>query len=388
MRSGVKRYVLLSAISTLLALLPLPLAHADQTAGKALPPDVLFAVYPAQPAAEEFLPVVVDAIRYKLTVRGLAAGVADGAKDSGQLIAQARKTATPIVLSCGISASDSQLAISLEWRDLQKPSTPVRLESAGPLDLTLDSVILKLLDSLIGSVAPRIDQLVAARAAAMRAAAAQQGPATAPGNSPTTAPGGQTAGGTAAAPSTTLPPAEVVPVQPAPPPAVPAQPAAVERPYFVLDTGVAPFVPVGAASLYFPVGILPSVDARMVFPTSSGRFAVGLHIATVYFQAAGTADSSQDFLVPVGADVRYEIGNGAPFLLFAHLSGGLAMLVIATASQGTLVDFPAYFRSGIGASFMFTPGIGLSFAVDYEIYFEMPYLIMGFTPSVAVSLKL
>ena len=395
MGRGVKRNVLLFSICILLALLPRPFAYADQTAGKVPPADVLFAVYPAQPAAQEFLPVVADAIRYKLVERGLVTVTPDGAKDTAQLTAQARKASSPIVLVCGISANETQLAISLEWRDLQKTSAPVRVESSGPLDLTLDSVILKSLDSLIGSVGQRIDQLAAARAAAMRATAAQQGPATvtAPAQGAATTPaatgaGAQAAGGTATPATPTLPPAEGVPVPAAPPQTVPAPPSAVERPYFVLDAGVAPFVPVGAASLYFPIGLLPSVDARMVFPTSSGRFAIGLHAAAVYFQAAGTADSSQDFLVPLGVDLRYEIGNGAPFVLFAHLSGGLAMLVIATASQGTLVDFPACFRSGIGASFMFTPSIGISFAVDYEIYFEMPYLIMGFTPSVAVSLKL
>ncbi len=61
------------------------------------------------------------------------------------------------------------------------------------------------------------------------------------------------------------------------------------------------------------------------------------------------------------------------------------MLVLNTGSQGTLSDFTAFLKSGIGATFMVTQGWGLSLIADYEIYFEMPYLIMGFSPTVMVT---
>ena len=311
---------------------------------------------------------------------GSSSPPAVGAKDAADLNLQAKKGGVPIVLSCGISASDTQLAVSLEWRDLQKPSPPTRVDRAGPLDLTLDSVILKVIDSLIGSVSPRADELIAARAAAARAAGAAAAPPRR-----TRRYGRHDSRG-----------------HQADPPARGGHARSARRlrrrwPHnrppsggrtFAMDYGVAPFVPVGAASLYFPIGVLPSIDARMVFPTSSGRFALGLHAAAVYFQAVGSIDTAQDLLVPVGVDVRYEIGSGAPLLFFAHFSGGPALLFMATASQGTFNDLTAYFQSGIGASFMFSPRLGLSVMVDYEVYFEVPYLIMGFVPSVALSWKL
>jgi hypothetical protein len=387
MRRSVTRNVLPCAIGLLLALLPLPFARAEQPAAKVPPADVLFAVYPAQQAAQAFVPVVMQAIRYKLTDRGLVTAAADDTRDPGRLDAQARKPGIPIVLSCGISASDTRLlAISLEWRDLQRSSPPVRQDKSGPLDLNLDAVILQALDSLVGAVSPRVDELVAARAAAARVAQAQVGPAE--GTGPAPGQGGQPAGGTGGGVTPALPPAGGAEGQPVGPAPAVVTPAAAERPYFALDTGVAPFVPVGAASLYFPIGVLPSVDARFVFPTASGRFAVGLHAAAVYFTATGIGDSAQNLLVPIGLDLRYEIGNGAPFLLFAHLSGGPAMLVIAASAQGTLTDLTAYFKSGLGATFMFNPRLGLSIAADFEIYFEMPYLIMGFAPWMAVSFRL
>ena len=373
-----KRDVLLPAVVILLSIVPLQLRGADQASAKPLPPDVLFAVYPAQSAAQAFVPVVLQAVKYKLADRGLAALSADDAKDPSQLTAQARKAGTPIVLSCGISASDTRLlAISLEWRDLQKPSTPVHQDRSGPMDLTLDSVILETLDSLMTTVSKRVDELVAARTAA----AATAGPATPAAGTGTAAP---PTGGPGAAPA--LPPAGPATGTPAAPAVTP--PAVAERPFFTLDASVAPFVPVGAASLYFPIGVLPSIEARFVLPVAGGRIGLGAYVGAAYFMAVGTIDSAQDFLIPFGGDVRYEIGNGAPLLLFVHLAGGPAILVIATATQGTLTDFTAFFTSGIGGTFMFSPRFGLSFAVDYEIYFEMPYLIMGFAPWVAASFKL
>ena len=71
MRGSVKKNVLPLAIGLCLAFLPLLPAHADQQPAKTPPADVLFAVYPAQPAAQAFVPVVVQAIRYRLTERGL-----------------------------------------------------------------------------------------------------------------------------------------------------------------------------------------------------------------------------------------------------------------------------------------------------------------------------
>ncbi len=37
---------------------------------------------------------------------------------------------------------------------------------------------------------------------------------------------------------------------------------------------------------------------------------------------------------------------------------------------------------------MFTPKLGVSLIFDYEVYFEMPYLIMGFSPTVMVTFVL
>ena len=88
-----------------------------------------------------------------------------------------------------------------------------------------------------------------------------------------------------------------------------------------LSPSFAPFLPVGPASSYFSFGLFPALLVNLQFVTSGGRFAVGLCAGMNFFSATGPTDSASSFLVPLGVDVRYEIGSGAPFLAFAHVAG-------------------------------------------------------------------
>ena len=126
----------------------------------------------------------------------------------------------------------------------------------------------------------------------------------------------------------------------------------------------------------------------MQFSTPAGSFSVGVYTAMVIFTATGLIDTASSYLIPVGPDLRYEAGNGRPILVFAHLCGGPAFLLMNTGAQGTLFDITEFLKSGLGATFMISPRVGLSVAADYEIYFEMPYLIIGFSPTAMVSVLL
>jgi hypothetical protein len=253
------------------------------------------------------------------------------------------------------------MSISLQWRDLQKKAPPVVREERGPLDLMLDSVIFKALDDLLVAVQERVKQLAGLREAALEAQAKARAEAQAKAAPAIEAPA--------------RPPAEVV----AAPSVVPA------RMNYSLSSSFASFIPIGPASYYFSVGFSPSMLASLRFITPVGRFAVGLFAGVNFFSATGPSDSASSFLIPLGPDVRYEIGDGTPWLAFAHVSGGPVLLVLKTGSQGTLTDFTGFVKSGVGVSFMFTPGFGVSLAADYEVYFEMPYLIMGFSPTVMAT---
>jgi hypothetical protein len=339
-----------------------PVSRADAGA-QAASTDVVIAIYQLQPDSESFRPVIADAIRYRLESRGLAVSYQAAAPNAGTIDSQAKKTGASIALSCRYSVFGSQMSITLEWRDLQHAAPPVVRVESGPLDLMLDAVILKALDGLLSSVQERVGELVGLREAATRAARAAQG-------APAAKEGGVEARARAIVGGEALPA------------------AAASSMHFLLSPGFASFIPIGAARYYFSVGLLPSLLASLEFITPSGRFAAGLYTAVSIFSASGPLDTATSFLIPLGPDFRYEIGNGSPFLAFAHVTGGVALLVMSTESQGTLSDLTGFLRSGIGVAFMFTPSFGLSFVVDYEVYFEMPYLIMGLSPTLMASFRL
>ena len=343
-------------VCTVLFLIPTPASRGDSGPPQELPPDIVVATYPLLPDTESFDTVIADAVRYRLISRGLAVSFRPGTPSAADLEAQAREAGAVVTLSCTYSVVGSQMSISLQWRDLQKKGPPVVREEKGPLDLMLDSVIFKALDDLLSSVQERVKQLASLRQAALQAQADAQAKV---------APANEEAGR--------------VPV---------TAPIVPTRMNYSFSSSFASFIPIGPASYYFSVGIFPSLLASLRFITPAGRFAVGLYTGVNFFSATGPSDSASSFLVPLGPDVRYEIGDGTPWLAFAHVSGGPVLLVLKTGSQGTLTDFTGFVKSGIGVSFMFTPGFGISLAADYEVYFEMPYLIMGVSPTVMATIIL
>jgi hypothetical protein len=348
-------------VCAILLLISIPDSRADSGAQQEPPPDILVATYPLQPDTESFGPVIADAVRYRLISRGLGVSFQAGTPSIAVLEAQARKAGAAITLICSYSVIGSQMSISLQWRDIQRKAPPVVRDEKGPLDLMLDSVILKALDDLLSSVQERVRQLAGLREAASRAQAK--------------APPAKDEGAGAGTPAETV--------------AAKALPAvAPSSMHYSLSSGFASFIPIGPASYYFSVGLFPSLLASLEFSTPAGRFAVGIYAGVNFFSATGPLDTATSFLIPLGPDVRYEIGDGAPLLAFAHVSGGPALLILNTGSQGTLSDFTAFLKSGIGVSFMFTPWLGVSLIADYEVYFEMPYLIMGFSPTLMVSFRL
>jgi hypothetical protein len=337
---------------TVFFLIPILASRGDPSTRLELPPDVVVATYPLLPDTESFAPVIADAVRYRLMSRGLGVSFLPGRPSAAGLEARAQEAGAAITLSCSYSVVGSQMAISLQWCDIQKKTPFIVREEKGPLDLMLDSVILKALDDLLSSVQERVKQLAALREAALQAQAKAQS---------------AEAGAMHA---------EAAPARAA------AEPSSM---HYSLSPSFASFIPIGPASYYFSLGLFPSLLASLRFTTPAGRFAVGLYAGVNFFSAKGPSDSASSFLVPLGPDLRYEIGDGTPLLAFAHVSGGPVLLVLNTGSQGTLTDFTAFVKSGIGLSFMFTPGLGVSLVADYEVYFEMPYLIMGFSPTVMVT---
>ncbi len=64
---------------------------------------------------------------------------------------------------------------------------------------------------------------------------------------------------------------------------------------------------------------------------------IGAYVGMDYFSATGVGESSVNYLMPLGLDLRYELGSG--FLRpFFHVAGGPALLIMATNTRGTVID--------------------------------------------------
>ncbi len=150
--------------------------------------------------------------------------------------------------------------------------------------------------------------------------------------------------------------------------------------HLLLAGGFAPFLPTGTAGYYFSVGYLPSILASYTLEMPGGELGLGLYAGLDYFNAQGVQDSAASYMVPVGLDLRYELG-GRVLHPFFHVAGGPAFLIMITGTQGTLVDVLPFLRSGIGLEVQVTSWMGISALADYDVYFEMPYLLTGFSPS-------
>ena len=369
--------LMLAAAWTLAATLPAPRAGAEparpQTdlpavaldASLAQPPDIVVVVDPLEAEAEPFVPVVGGAAQFKLESAGLSAHIDTVAPDQKEEpLRRAERSGAAAVLLCSYSLDGGQMEVTLGWYDAARPTPTASVQARGEVDLHLDDVILGEMDELLGKVRDRVQALAARRAGFHPQAAA-------PGQD------------------------EASPLEPArPQPGTPsgAGPQPRESPgprsvHLLIAGGFAPFVPTGAAGAYFGLGYLPSTLVSLLLPTRAGPIGVGLYAGMDYFSAAGSIDTSRTWLIPVGIDLRYEIDTGSLRPYF-HVSGGPAGLVMQTGSQGTILGLMPFLRSGIGLSWRFGQRMGAAITADYDVYFEMPYLITGFSPSASVEVVL
>jgi hypothetical protein len=275
---------------------------------------------------------------------------------TGGTVDLARRSRAAVALDCVYTIESREMTIAIDWYDAATGTRAAHGEGRGAVDLQLDRVITDVLNSVLASADDQVRQLRSAREKVS-------------GSAPNAA-------GTAL-----LPP----PAIPGPGAGGPPRTAAPRQ--LILCASFAPFVATGAASYYFTLGYLPSVLASLLFTTPSGRIGVGLSAGVDFFSAVGAIDTYDNYLFPLGVDLRYELAIPR-FVFFLHVAGGPAALLIFTGSHQLFVNLVPFVRSGIGAEITLTPLIGIGVNADYEIYFEMPYYLMGFAPAVSVTFRL
>jgi len=331
---------------------PLPAADLKPQASAA---DIVVLVDPIQKTGDSFRQLVADAAAYKLNALGVAAQVvAVSPAEAAKPLPQARAHGATVALVCSYGVEGTEMEVTLGWYDSKTAAPAVVVQARGPVDLHLDSVILDALDQILAKVDDRIKTLSANRSLET------------PRPSQEAAPAG-------------------LPVTVIGPPA--ARPVSKPMRRVLLSGGFAPFLPTGAAAYYFTLGYLPSVLASYLLDTPVGPVGLGLYAGMDYFTAVGSQDYANTYLLPMGIDVRYQAGQGL-LRPFFHVTGGPALLIMVTGTQGTITNVLPFLKSGIGLEVMMTQELGITVLADYDVYFELPYLVTGFSPSMNLELHL
>jgi hypothetical protein len=374
-------------------------------------------VLASDPEAEALRPVVEEAVRYRLGGLGLAVslhGSKTGARSgrspilASSFLENAGRAGADFALECRYSGSGSRMSLLLNWYEVPTRLMTAAVDRRGRVDLVLDTMILDALDELLGRVRGRIEERVAAygpRAPTQAAPAAQPGPATAavaaaPGPAApvgSTAPAGFVApAGPAASDGSPALASPSTPAGPVPEGAVTDLPAGGPVPEtgakpgarLLIAPSLAPFLALGAASYYFPVGYQAMLHIDFLPAGAGERLGLGALLGVTAFQAQGTSESGLAFLIPIGLSLRYSLELSRRWGLLFHLGGGGAVLVMGTDSLGTLTKLLPYLRSGVGAELALGRSLALGLEAAYEVYFESPYLIMGFAPGLCLSWRL
>jgi hypothetical protein len=395
-----RRSVLFQTALVLLALSGTELGA--QEGGGAQSSEVLVAVTAAPGAEEAFRPVIADAVQYKLRPYDLQVIVRKNLP-GGPLGAELEDQAgAEFLLECRYSRAGSQMELSLDWRDRRSGTRLAAAQRRGRVDLALDALILEALDELLNQLRGRIGerpvQATPVRAApeALPVPAAQPapakpiGPVAQPAPAAPVEPAAQATPVVAALPVLKPGPGDA----PSPMPAVPAgkpgsraEPAA-RGARFVLSPAVGPFLPLGAARYFFPLGIQSLVRGDFLLLAGRGSMGLGLLLGATAFAAQGSMERSLNFLLPLGVSLSYALQLGSRWNLLFQLGAGPALLVMSLESREPLVKPLAYVRSELGAELALTRRLGLALAAAYEVYFEEPYLIMGFAPTLSLCWRM
>lgn len=289
------------------------------------------------------------------------------------------------------------LEIRMVWYD---PQTGERLEEVtrrGRKDLVMDRMIREVVSELLVSVEDSLQTLplreLSAEQTFFKPATAGNGTAgvsTAAGvngNGPVAVASPDTAG--------TLPSSGTNSLRPSPPSgsgSTPHSMAGAEPPqpkkHFEIAVGCAPFVTTGEASEYFKLGVLPSFSLSYLFQGELMRFALGLYTGLNYFSATGEIASADNFIVPMGLSLRYEIGSERYPTVQFGISSGPALFLMNSSPNGMLTGLTFYGRGSLGVRLPLGRTFGITIEAGYDVYWEQPSPIMGFSPSVLTTIRL
>lgn len=151
--------------------------------------------------------------------------------------------------------------------------------------------------------------------------------------------------------------------------------------HFELSIGFAPFLTIGNASDYFKTGIFPTLYGGYRFATPLGLLCLGLQIGVNLFNAEGTATTSDNILVPLGADIRLVVGDDSFIAVFFRIFGGAALFRADYPGLNLYRKIVPYAGASLGILKKLSSAFGIGVDLGYTAFFDTALPISGFTPS-------
>jgi hypothetical protein len=149
-----------------------------------------------------------------------------------------------------------------------------------------------------------------------------------------------------------------------------------------VSTGGAPFLAIGSLNYYFNVGMLITVQGGYRFDTEIGDIEAGLSLGVLYFEALGLQSASNNFIIPLGASGRWITGFDEGPEVFITIAGGPALFMMQISDTESLFKVTGFVSAGGGVGISVSDIFGITAEVDYTLFFEEYYPIMGIVPSI------
>ncbi len=264
-----------------------------------------------------------------------------------------------------------QFQIDLSLYDVEQEALVTSVLKKGPVGLTSDVLVAEAVEEMLSGAGEQLEQVLAAAVEAAMAFAAAAAATAAAATSDET--------------EMKEPETEVEPLAAVEPAVMLAAVQRVRRLEF--GAGFSIFLAVGKAGEYFDLGYSPSIYGSLRFNMRAGLLGVGLYSGVNLFQVSGELTSTQVQLLPIGLDLRFVVGEDRLLGVLIHINGGAALLIMSTEQSGTQSKALPYVQGGLGLILSFAPFMGLILDISYGVYFEESYPIMGFTPSLYLSIR-
>ncbi len=136
------------------------------------------------------------------------------------------------------------------------------------------------------------------------------------------------------------------------------------------------------------VGLEPNFFGGYRLKAGTGSITLGVYAGLNIFTATGVLISSENLLIPLGADVRYSSSRTNVISLMVRAAGGGALFMVNPNDSGFQRKFIPFASGGMGVNIGEKGAFVISIQANFTVYFEASLPIMGFSPSVNASLRL